>query len=105
MRLWIVGSVLWSLIGLFLAAVALVANDGVAAILENILYVPLWLTPCLFFLALGRAIGWVHQGFMLNQRSRPPQSGDGVGQPGGQLRGSGSAVGTVVSIVRRLFFF
>ena len=53
MRLWIVGSLLWSFF-----VMMLLWEPGVAArnSLSEALF--LWLGPCLFILALGWALGW-----------------------------------------------
>ena len=99
MRLWIVGSVLWSLV------VMMSTNGfGLWGIGEPdfIFDVVFWLGPCLFVLALGWTLGWAFRPF--TKKLKLHLDGKESGQPGGQIRGSGSAMGALVSIVRRLFF-
>ncbi len=68
MRLWIVGSVLWSL---YVAAMFL---DGVRdrwddLTVWSVVYVfGIWLVPCLFVLALGWAVRWVYRGFSRDRK-------------------------------------
>ena len=102
MRLWIVGCSLWFLFVLFWTWIIL-SPPGISvwySLGEGLL---LWIVPCLFVLALGKAIGWIYLGFEEGLKQRIDESGGESGQPG-EPRRNISLAGAAVSFVRRLFF-
>ena len=102
MRLWIVGCSLWSLLVLLWTGIMLSAQEmSVWHVLGEVLL--LWIVPCLFVLALGKAIGWIYLGFDEELKQRIVDPGGESGQPG-EPRRNVSLSGAAVSFVRRLFF-
>ena len=69
MRLWIVGSLLWTLLMIIIAE----PWGGRAPVDQFLL---MWLLPCVGTFLLGKAIGWIYRGFDEDFRR-------GLGETGG----------------------
>ena len=98
MRLWIVGSSLWSLF--WLLVIEPWRNTDIANPMSFLEY---GLLPCLGTFLLGKAAGWIYRGFDEDFRQRIGGPEGESGQPG-EPRRNVSLVRAAVSVVRRLFF-
>ena len=95
MRLWIVGSSIWAIYAIALAA-------GAGGVETVGLFLLIWLLPCVGTFLLGNAIGWIYRGFDEDFRRVLGETGGESGQPGEPHR-KVSLIGAAVSAVRRLF--
>ena len=102
MRLWIVGCSLWFLFVLFWTWIIL-SEPGISVWYRLSGGPLLWIVPCLFVLALGKAIGWIYLGFDEELKQRIDEAWGESGQPG-EPRRNVSLAGAAVSFVRLLFF-
>ena len=95
MRLWIVGSSLWTIyVTVGLEPWRIFDNPS--------FFLGVWLLPCVGTFLLGKAIGWIYRGFDEDFRRWLGETGGESGQPG-EPHKKVSLIGAAVSAVRRLF--